>query len=182
MLKIIPILALALFCGFTTVHSQTGMKSKNLPNFFRVNDHLYRGGQPTKDGFMELKQLGVTTVINLRDNDDHARYEESLVVAAGLKFINMPLGNWDRPEVEEIDAIMSEIDILSNKPVFVHCKRGSDRTGTVMAVYRMTHDGWTGRRAKDEAKKFGIGWWQHGMRDFIGDYYRDHIQKNAKHS
>ncbi len=53
----------------------------------------------------------------------------------------------------------------------------SDRTGTVIAVYRMTHDAWTGEQAADEAETFGIGWWQRGMRDFINDYYRDQVVK-----
>ena len=47
----------------------------------------------------------------------------------------------------------------------------------MIAVYRMTHDGWTAKQAGDEAEKFGIGWWQFQMRDFINDYYRNHVQK-----
>ena len=41
----------------------------------------------------------------------------------------------------------------------------------------MTHDGWNAKRAGDEAEKFGIGWWQFAMRDFINDYYRDRVEK-----
>jgi protein tyrosine/serine phosphatase len=92
-----------------------------------------------------------------------------------MTIINFPLGNWSRPDAKEIDAIVAAIGSTADQPVFVHCKRGSDRTGTVIAVYRMTHDRWTPTQASDEAKQFGLGWWQTGMRNFIDDYYRDHI-------
>lgn len=166
--------AVALLVQPAADFSQSAAHSKDLPNFYKVNDALYRGGQPTEKGFEELKRMGIDTIIDLRDDDSRAREEESIVKSAGLMFINLPMDNWDRPRIEDIDAILAQIDLASNKPVFVHCKRGSDRTGTVIAVYRMKHDRWTSQQAMDEAKKFGTGWWQHGMRDFINDYYRDH--------
>ncbi len=158
-------------------HAQEVVQSKNLPNFQRVNNNLFRGVQPKEDGFAELKKLGVATVIDLRDDDDNALKEKALVEAAGMRFVNKPLGNWSRPNIDAINDILKEINATANQPVFVHCKRGSDRTGTVIAVYRMTHDGWSAKQAGDEAEKFGIGWWQFKMRDFINDYYRDHVQK-----
>ena len=171
------ILALAILALLNLADAQVAAQSKNLPNLYKVNENLYRGGQPTEAGIKELKRMGVKTVIDLRDDDDRARREEKLVTAAGLRFINIPLSNWFGPKTTDIDAILKQIDLAENQPVFVHCKRGSDRTGTVIAVYRMTHDGWDAKRAGDEAEHFGIGWWQFGMRDFINDYYRDHIQK-----
>ena len=155
----------------------TPAQTKNLPNFHQVNEKLYRGGQPKEGGFAELKKLGITTVIDLRDDDENALKEKKLVEAAGMQFLNFPLGNWSRPDTDDIDKILATINSTKYQPVFVHCKRGSDRTGTAMAIYRMQHDGWTAKQAGDEAEKFGIGWWQHGMRDFINDYYRDHIMK-----
>lgn len=158
-------------------YSQTDAASKNLPNFHKVNDRLYRGGQPKEAGFAELKAMGITTVIDLRDDDENALEEKAMVEKAGMKFINKPLENWSRPDEKDIDEILKQITIAANQPVFVHCKRGKDRTGTVMAIYRMTADGWTAKQAGDEAEKYGIGWWQFKMRDFINDYYRDRIQK-----
>ena len=152
-------------------------KKDGLPNFHKISETFYRGGQPKDAGFEELKKLGVATVIDLRDDDENALKEKAMVEKAGMRFINKPLGNWNRPNLNEINDILKEINASANQPVFVHCKRGKDRTGTVIAVYRMTHDGWDAKQAGDEAEKFGIGWWQFKMRDFINDYYRDHIQK-----
>lgn len=171
MLKRIPAVFIFALLFLTVGHANA---AKDLPNLYKVNDHLYRGGQPTEAGIQELKRMGVKTIINLRDADDRERKEEGWAKAAGIHFINVPESNWFKPKNENIDAIIKLIDTSENQPVFVHCKRGSDRTGTVIAVYRITHDGWTDKQANEEAKKFGFGWWQVWMKDFINDYYRDY--------
>jgi len=167
--------AIALIAICVSNYAQIAPDTRLLPNFFKVNERLYRGGQPKDAGFAELKKLGVMTVVDLRDNDDNALKEKALVEKAGMRFINFPLDNWARPDTKDIEKIIAEINNAADQPVFVHCKRGSDRTGTVIAVYRMTYDGWDAKRAGDEAERFGIGWWQFAMRDFINDYYRDRV-------
>ena len=166
-------------CLGVIAHGQTVSPSKDLPNLYKVNAKLYRGGQPTESGIKRLANMGVKTIVDLRDNDDRAKKEESWAHAAGLRFINEPEGTWGKPTRESIANIIKQIDRADDQPVFVHCKRGSDRTGTVIAVYRITHDGWTDKQANAEAKKFGFGWWQFWMKDFINDYYRDF--KNRDH-
>ena len=169
---------LSVFAAFAiSLAAQTPTVNRDLPNFQKINDNLYRGGQPNDAGFADLKRLGIMTVIDLRDNDDKASKERALVAKAGIRFINFPLDNWARPGIADIETILAAVNSAANQPVFIHCKRGSDRTGTVIAVYRMTHDGWNAKRAGDEAEKFGIGWWQFAMRDFINDYYRDRVEK-----
>lgn len=165
------------FCLLSIANAQNVKSSKDLPNFHQVNSNLFRGGQPTEQGIKELQKMGVRTVVDLRDQDSRAGKEEVLVKAAGMKFINVPLENWLAPNAVFLEDLMKHLNSPENQPVFVHCKRGSDRTGTVIAVYRITHDGWTGEQASEEAKKFGLGWWQFFMKDFINDYYRDYQQK-----
>lgn len=169
--------ALALTIAFFSVSTTLGqsvVSAKNLPNFSKINDQLYRGGQPSQAGINELARLGIKTVIDLRDNDDRAKSEGQWAGAAGMRFINIPLSTLARPKDETIAAILADIMAAKDQPVFVHCKRGSDRTGTVIAVYRIVHDGWNGQQTMSEARQFGIGWWQFWMKDFINDYYRDH--------
>ena len=52
-------------------------------------------------------------------------------------------------------------------PVFIHCRRGSDRTGTVLACYRISHDHWQNQKALEEAKTYGLSFFERAMRSFI---------------
>lgn len=158
----------------TGVYAQDIAPQKGLPNLARVNSDLYRGGQPSKEGIAELKKLGIRTVIDLRDDDERSRKERGHVIGVGMQFVNIPMGNWSRPDYKTIASIMGEIAKRENQPVFVHCRRGSDRTGTVIAIYRIVHNGWTAEQALEEAKDRGIGWWQFQMKDYVKDFYRDY--------
>ncbi len=152
---------------------RTRAKKEDLPNFAKVNDKLYRGGQPTSEGINQLAKMGIKTIINFRDDDDKMRREQKLSEENGMKFFNPHLSNWFKPKTTSIEKILEIIQNPDNQPVFIHCKRGADRTGTVIAVYRMKFEGWDDKQANDEAKKFGIGWWQVWMKDYINDYYKE---------
>jgi protein tyrosine/serine phosphatase len=153
-------------------------KNSGLPNFYRVNDTLYRGGQPSDSGYTRLAQLGIKTVLDLRDDDERARSEELKARAAGLRYFNMPMSEFSKPTDRRVAEALSIINSEENQPVFVHCRRGSDRTGTIIAIYRIEYDGWTSEEAKEEAKRFGLGFWQIRMRDYIGDYSRRKASQN----
>lgn len=155
-------------------------KKEDLPNFFKVNDNLYRGGQPTEDGIKQLAKMGIKTVINFRDPDGKVRREKQLAEENGMKFFNPHLSNWFKPKDKDIEEILKLLQNPENQPVFIHCKRGADRTGTVIAVYRMKFDGWDDKQANDEAKHFGIGWWQFWMKDYINDYYKKLLEEKGK--
>ncbi|MBP6003767.1 MAG: tyrosine-protein phosphatase [Pyrinomonadaceae bacterium] len=162
----------------TAAYSQSISPSKDLPNLYKVNAGIYRGGQPAEAGIKQLKAAGIRTIIDLRDDDDRAKKEGAWAKSAGLKFINIPLSNLLGPKDAKIDRILEQMTLSENQPVFIHCKRGSDRTGTAIAIYRISRESWTGEAANAEAKKFGFGWWQYWMKDYIDDYYRDFIKSH----
>ncbi len=162
------------------VYAQKAIENKDLPNFKKINENLYRGGQPTSEGFRQLKQIGVKTIIDLRGADKRAKTEENKTENVGLEFINLSLNNWFRPKDSQIENILAAINKPENQPVFVHCQRGADRTGTIIAVYRMTHDNYSAENAFDEAKEFKFGWWQIWMKDYIEDYYKRIQKKDAE--
>ena len=172
--RYVSFLFIIAFASFA--HAQKAVENKDLPNFLQVNASFYRGAQPTEAGVKQLAKMGVKTIIDLRGEDEKARNEEIWARNAGIKFINVSLGNWFEPKTGDIERIIKDIDAPENQPVFIHCKRGADRTGTVVAVYRISHDNWTAKQAISEAKRFDFGWWQFWMKDYINDYYRDFKQ------
>jgi len=142
-----------------------------LPHFFQVNEHLYRGAQPTVEGWANLSKLGVKTVIDLRREGEEGHSiagEASAVQAAGMRYVNIPMQGIVAPGEEQIARAMALMN--SADPVFVHCKKGMDRTGTVIACYRIGHDGWTNQKAMVEAKSLGLHWLEVGMKQYIQSY------------
>lgn len=127
-----------------------------IPNFKAVNEWLYRGGQPDKDGFAQLKELGVKTIICLRRSTEirsvHRREAESM----GFEYISIPLSYFNFPTDEEVQKFFSIINSPARRPVFVHCKHGSDRTGMMIAFYRMTNDRWSVEDAYAEMESSGF--------------------------
>jgi len=164
------VIFVVLFIATVATAQEAERKSKELPNFHQVSTEVFRGGQPQKGGLQKLSELGIKTIINLRDNDALASEEEAEAHALGFRYFNVPLDNFGRPSDAEVDKILALVTDVQNQPVFVHCKRGSDRTGMVIAIYRILFEGWSNEEAKAEAKRFGLGFWQRGMKDYIGDY------------
>src|SRR6266480_3373808 len=152
--------------------AQTVASYKELPNFHKVSDKLYRGAQPLNGAAKKLAELGVKTIVNLRGEEDLSRVEQKEVETAGLRYFNVGMPGLSAPSDEQVNRVMAIIDNPENQPVFIHCKRGSDRTGTIAAVYRMSHDGWNAERATAEAKHYGMSWAEFGMKGYISDYYK----------
>ncbi len=124
---------------------------KGLANFAKVTDVLYRGAQPTKEGFAELKKLGVKTIINLRSKHS----DEELIKGLDLNYFSIPINTWDLDNTHTARFLSIVMD-KSNQPVFVHCQHGSDRTGTMVAVYRVYAQKWKPEEAIKELPTFGF--------------------------
>jgi tyrosine-protein phosphatase SIW14 len=140
-----------------------------VPNFHQVNEHVFRGGQPSAEAWPNLAKLGVKTVVDLREPGEHSTAQEAeAVTAAGMKYVNIPMKGVVSPSNEQISKALGLLD--SNEPVFVHCRRGADRTGTVIACYRISHDGWQNKQALHEAKSFGMSWTQVGLKSYVKSF------------
>jgi hypothetical protein len=59
-----------------------GSAAQGIKNFDQVDQHVYRGDQPSDAGFRYLAQIGVKTVIDLREADARSNKEERVVTAA----------------------------------------------------------------------------------------------------
>jgi tyrosine-protein phosphatase SIW14 len=165
------VLILALF-SFLAIAQQPESSHKELPNFHRVNESLYRGGQPKTGGLKKLAELGIKTIVNLRGDSDDTRAEGREALRLGMRYFNIPMSAAGRPSDDQVRRVLEIIEEKEQSPVFVHCRRGSDRTGAIIAIYRIKRDGWTAERAIEEANSYGLGFIQFRKRDYIKDYFQ----------
>jgi tyrosine-protein phosphatase SIW14 len=148
-------------------HSQ----NDNLPNFQKVDDHVYRGAQPTDSGFKDLAQLGIKTIVDLRDIGEHSQAnEEKIVTGLGMRYVSIPMHGLSTPKGDKVAAVQALFNDTTSGPVFVHCKRGADRTGMVVAVYRISHDQWDNKRALTEAKSYGMSFFERAIQSYVMNY------------
>jgi protein tyrosine phosphatase (PTP) superfamily phosphohydrolase (DUF442 family) len=157
------LLSVALFLGFATPGVAT---ANDIANFSQVNDELYRGGQPDLKAMQQLKLLGVKSVINLRMTNDVWKGEQAAASAGLMAYTNIPLSSLSAPTDAQVATILAAISSMP-KPVFVHCQYGCDRTGTVIACYRIQRDHWANSKALKEAEAHGISQYEVEMRHYI---------------
>jgi protein tyrosine/serine phosphatase len=135
-----------------------------LKNYAKVSDALHRGQQPTAEGFAELKKMGVKTVVNLRSfNSDRDELE-----GLGLQYVHIYCKAW-HPEDEDVVKFLQVVSDPKNQPVFVHCQHGADRTGMMVASYRIVEQGWSVEDAAKELDRFGF----HTLWTDIAKYLKD---------
>ena len=139
-----------------------GFKSP-IENFDKVDDKVLRGAQPNAIGLAELVSVGVTDVIDLRE--DSWLEEKPYCKNLGMKYHSIPFDPFLAPTKESLAQVMRVIKSAKGR-VFIHCQYGADRTGTVVAIYRILK-GETNQAAFDDAVKHGLSAWEVGMRELI---------------
>ena len=148
------------------------LKLNGLPNGGKINDSLFRGAQPQAAGMKELKNLGVTTIVDLRGEDpDKASWERQQAESLGMRFVSIPVSGWAPPSNDQVAQFLKIFHDNPKEKVFVHCRFGDDRTGVFVAAYRMAYDGWPAQQAMNEMYFFGFnGFWHPSMKSFIRDF------------
>jgi hypothetical protein len=123
-----------------------------IPDFAEVTPTLYRGAQPRKHGFETLAKMGVQIVIDLRGDRDGERKE---VTSLGMQYVPM---HWECsfPKDKTFADFLTLIRKNPGKKIFVHCRVGDDRTGMMIAAYRMAEQGWSPKQAMKEMTEYGF--------------------------
>jgi len=130
------------------------LKLAGVSNFGEVSPTLYRGAQPTKEGFDALAKRGINIVVDLRGSRQSEREQ---VTKLGMQYVPIPWRCF-HPEDEIFARFLSLLRENPGKKVFVHCRVGDDRTGMMIAAYRMAEQGWTPEEARKEMEAYGVGW------------------------
>lgn len=151
------ILLITIFSFAVIAQAQTSpshFDGVKIDNFGQMDPNYYRGAQPRPDDYKSLANLGVKTIIDLRN--DPTDYEKSAAEAVGIKYVNIPMSGWKSPQDEDIARFLKLMDDPATGTVFVHCKAGIHRTGITGAIYRMEKDGWDYDKSYGEMKNYNF--------------------------
>ena len=156
----------SLIAGTQVSRCQAQQELRGLPNFGRVTESLYRGGQPTSDGFNELRAMGVGMVVNFREDRTETEKEKREVESLGMKYTGIPWNANHEPSSAQIVAFLDLIRANPNTKIFVHCRRGADRTGVMIAAYRIAVEHRPVAEVVSEMRQFHCDW-----------FFRPHLKR-----
>lgn len=152
----------------------TRIEIAGVPGFAEVTPNLYRGHQPTEDGFANLAKMGIQIDVDLRlsrKGDERKR-----VTALGMQYVSIP---WFcmRPNDQAFAKFLQLLRDNPDKKIFVHCRVGDDRVGMNIAAYRMAEQGWTAEEARKEMVEFGANWFHRRICPGLGRYEKEFPQR-----
>jgi protein tyrosine/serine phosphatase len=133
--------ATILFSGASLASAQAASESPTkvdgIQNWAHVTDTLYRGAQPSSAGFKTLQQMGVGIVVDFRDERGEIASESKAVQTLGMKYVSIPWSGSAKPSTIQVVQFLDLVRENPQAKIFVHCKRGADRTGVMVAAYRI---------------------------------------------
>jgi tyrosine-protein phosphatase SIW14 len=152
------------------------LKLDGVPDFGEVTPKLYRGGQPKRQGFEKLAEMGIDIVVDT----GRSRRDEKKITELGMRYVSLPWFCWFRKE-EVFAGFLKLIKENPDKKIFVHCRYGNDRTGMMIAAYRMGLEGWTAEEAMKEMQSFGYTAIHHVMCPGLARYEKSFPERLKKH-
>ena len=155
----------------------TPIQMQGVDNFFKITDYLYRSEQPTEEGMKNLERMGIKTVINLRVFHS----DLDIIKKTGLLHEEVSVKPW-HIEDEDVIRVLRIIRERENGPFLMHCWRGADRLGLMVAMFRIVEQGWTKDEAIDEMVNGGYGFhetWRN-MIEYVKNVDLDKIRKGVE--
>ena len=132
---------------------------RGVENAGKIGDSLYRGAQPRGEGYEELKKLGISIVVDLRNSkpvkgEGGETREQMKVEAAGMRYVEIPTSAIFGPTEVQVAKFLQLLHDNPQEKIFVHCYFGDDRTGVMVATYRIAVDHWTSDEAYNEMRAY----------------------------
>jgi len=170
-----------IFCLFACsflLFSQNAVKIDNLglKNLYQVDNGIFRSEQPDNQAFINLEKYGISEVLSLRFW--HSDIEKAAKTHLILYRIPMRA-----EKIKESDVVQA-LKIIKNRKgnILIHCKHGSDRTGVIVAMYRIVFQNWTKEKAIEEMTigNFGFHSIYSNIVDFIQNVDVENLKKQIK--
>ena len=164
-------------CSMPMIEKTAAMSElTGIPQFLKLSDQVWTGGQPWLEHLPKLKDAGIKVVINLRQHAEwNGEREANKVKELGMSYFNIPV-SFNEPDELDVDDFLKLTDEqLKNGPVFIHCAVGS-RVGAFWMIRRVLRDNWEFDKALAEANRIGLRPQQTQLVDFAKDY----IEKRKK--
>jgi protein tyrosine/serine phosphatase len=176
---LVSLVVLLALVAATAKDKQSAFPNVRIKNFGQMSERFYRGAQPKQEDYQALKDLGVNTVIDLRE--DPTAYEKRNTEALGMRYINIPMVDKGYPESAQIEEFLKIANDPATGKFFVHCAGGRHRTGIMGAVYRFTVDHWNYDQVYSEMKNYDFySSWGHGdQKKYVQDYWATLQAKHA---
>jgi protein tyrosine phosphatase (PTP) superfamily phosphohydrolase (DUF442 family) len=109
-------------------------------NIVVVDDKVWRGANPSREGMRSLAEAGVTTVVDLRPD---GQQDDDYVRALGMEPVNIYVPDGQTPRDEDIERFLQVVR-ESDGTVFLHCSSGVGRSGVMSAAYLARTEGDSG--------------------------------------
>jgi protein tyrosine phosphatase (PTP) superfamily phosphohydrolase (DUF442 family) len=145
--------AISMAAGERPSHWAQRLAVDGVDNLHRVSDLLYRSAQPSVRGMHELRRLGIKSIINLRA----FHCDLSGIAGTGLANQRLHVLTWKVQDVHVV-RVLNLLRDTRNAPFLIHCKHGADRTGLMLAMYRIVEQGWSKADAIGEMVDGGYGY------------------------
>ena len=136
--------------------SATGEEASDLhraaaPSFFKqVEPGVYRGNRPDAATLRKLAALGVKYDLDLEDAGSAIAGERPVAQAAGMTFLSKPMSGFWSPDDAQVNSILAVVADPAQRPIFIHCQHGQDRTGLIVGLHRVFDESWEPAAAYQE--------------------------------
>jgi protein-tyrosine phosphatase len=121
------------------------MKGFSPPHISQVQPGLYVGGQHIRRGLKSMRALGITAVVNLREESDDAARGVALD-----HYLRLPITDDAAPPLDVLERGSRFIaeQLSAGRGVYVHCASGVGRAPTLAAAYlvykgKMPEEAWS---------------------------------------
>lgn len=144
-------------------HWAVPVYAEGLPNLYRVTPQIFRSANPQPHSLPSLQALNIRTVLSL------CREKEETFSFPGIQTVSIPM-SVSKPDMSSLENALNILEKFSqnssavhdntaqdNGNILVHCTHGADRTGLVIALYRIKIQQWTKEEALAEMLEGGYG-------------------------